>query len=106
MNIAQQIEQYLPRQLLGLVKDISGQAAKQGQRVYLVGGVVRDLLLGDPSLRSGPRFDLDLVVEGDAVKLAHKLGAEVLEAAFVIELSFLKGRDKLGQVPIHSLMRF
>ena len=54
MNIAQQIEQYLPRQLLGLVKDISGQAAKQGQRVYLVGGVVRDLLLGYPNL------DLDL----------------------------------------------
>jgi tRNA nucleotidyltransferase (CCA-adding enzyme) len=67
MNLARQIEQYLPRQLLGLVKDISGQAAKQGQRVYLVGGVVRDLLLGYPN------FDLDLVVEGDAVKLAQQV---------------------------------
>jgi tRNA nucleotidyltransferase (CCA-adding enzyme) len=67
MNLARQIEQYLPQQLLELVKDISGQAAKQGQRVCLVGGVVRDLLLGYPNL------DLDLVVEGDAVKLAQQV---------------------------------
>jgi len=67
MNLAQRIERYLPRQLLELVKDISGQASNQGQRVYLVGGVVRDLLLGYPNL------DLDLVVEGDAVKLAQQV---------------------------------
>ena len=71
MNLARQIERHLPEQLLELVKDISGQAAKHGETVYLVGGVVRDLLLRDPSLRSGPRFDLDMVVEGDAVKLAQ-----------------------------------
>ena len=61
------MEQYLPRQLLELVKDISRQAAERGERVYLVGGVVRDLLLGYPN------FDLDLVVEGDAVKLAQQV---------------------------------
>lgn len=36
--------------------------------VYLVGGAVRDLLLGRP------RADLDLVVEGDAAALAERLG--------------------------------
>ncbi len=61
------MEQYLPRQLLEMVQDISRQAANLGQRVYIVGGVVRDLLLGYPN------FDLDLVVEGDAVKLAQKV---------------------------------
>jgi tRNA nucleotidyltransferase (CCA-adding enzyme) len=61
------MEQYLPRQLLKLVQDISGQAVKLGQRIYIVGGVVRDLLLGYPN------FDLDLVVEGDAVKLAQQV---------------------------------
>jgi len=40
---------------------------RQGQNLYLVGGVVRDLLLG----RSN--FDLDLVVEGDAIELARQL---------------------------------
>jgi tRNA nucleotidyltransferase (CCA-adding enzyme) len=67
MNLSRQIEQYLPRQILELVRDISGQAALQGQRIYLVGGMVRDLLLGYPNI------DLDLVVEGNAVKLAQQV---------------------------------
>jgi len=87
MNLARQIEQYLPRQLLELVRDISGQAAKQGQRVYLVGGVVRDLLLGYPN------FDLDLVVEGDAVKLAQQV-AENSQANLLAHHRF--GTAKLG----------
>jgi tRNA nucleotidyltransferase (CCA-adding enzyme) len=41
--------------------------------VYLVGGAVRDLLLGHG------RSDLDLVVVGDAAALARTLGAEALE---------------------------
>jgi len=81
MNLTRQIEQYLPRQLLELVRDISGQATKQGQRVYLVGGVVRDLLLGYPN------FDLDLVVEGDAVKLAQQV-AETSQAKLLVHHLF------------------
>jgi len=87
MNLARQIEQYLPQQLLELVKDISEQATKQGQRVYLVGGVVRDLLLGYPN------FDLDLVVEGDAVKLAQQV-AETSQAKLLAHHRF--GTAKLG----------
>src|SRR3954453_19960535 len=41
--------------------------------VYLVGGAVRDLLLGHG------RADVDLVVEGDAAALAARLGAEPVE---------------------------
>jgi tRNA nucleotidyltransferase (CCA-adding enzyme) len=41
--------------------------------VYVVGGAVRDLLLGLG------RADLDLVVEGDAPALAARLGAEAVE---------------------------
>jgi tRNA nucleotidyltransferase (CCA-adding enzyme) len=40
--------------------------------VYLVGGAVRDLLLGRG------RADIDLVVEGDAAALAARLGADVV----------------------------
>jgi len=81
MNLARQIEQYLPRQLLELVKDVSGQAAELGQRVYLVGGIVRDLLLGYPN------FDLDLVAEGDAVKLAQQV-AETSQAKLLAHHRF------------------
>ena len=89
MNLARQIEQYLPRQLLELVKDISRQAAKRGQRVYLVGGVVRDLLLGYPN------FDLDLVVEGDAVKLAQQV-AETSQAKLLAHHRFGTAKLRYG----------
>jgi tRNA nucleotidyltransferase (CCA-adding enzyme) len=39
--------------------------------VYLVGGAVRDLLLGIAP------HDLDVAVEGDAVALAHRLGGQI-----------------------------
>jgi len=44
------------------------RAAAEGQRVALVGGVVRDLLRGEE-----PR-EVDLVVEGDAIAYARRLG--------------------------------
>jgi tRNA nucleotidyltransferase (CCA-adding enzyme) len=47
--------------------------AADGQPVYLVGGAVRDLLLGRA------RGDIDLVVVGDAGALATRLGADVVE---------------------------
>ncbi len=81
MNLTRQIEQYLPRHLLELVKDISRQAAGQGQRGYLVGGIVRDLLLNHPN------FDLDLVVKGDAVKLAQQV-AETTQAKLLAHHRF------------------
>jgi tRNA nucleotidyltransferase (CCA-adding enzyme) len=43
----------------------------RGESVYLVGGAVRDLLLGRES------FDVDLAVEGDAIEFARGLGGEV-----------------------------
>lgn len=43
----------------------------RGEGVYLVGGAVRDLLLGRKS------FDVDLAVEGDAIAFARGLGGEV-----------------------------
>ena len=52
--------------LIGRLQHVAGPP-----NVYLVGGAVRDLLLG------GEPFDLDLVVEGDAAELAAGLGGEL-----------------------------
>jgi tRNA nucleotidyltransferase (CCA-adding enzyme) len=49
---------------LALLRAIVAEADRQGGPVYLVGGFVRDLLLGRPNL------DLDLVFEGNAIRLA------------------------------------
>lgn len=50
--------------------------------VYLVGGTVRDILLGEPG------FDVDIAVEGDAVAFARSLG-KVLRAR-------VRTHDKFG----------
>ena len=41
-----------------------------------------------------------------AVKLVEKLGAEVSQISFLIELSFLKGREKLGDKEVVALMTY
>ena len=52
----------------------------------------------------------DLIATGGtaaaAVELVSKLGGEVVECAFVIELSFLKGREKLKPCGVYSIMQY
>ena len=38
--------------------------------------------------------------------LLEELGAEVVGAAFIIELTFLNGREKLGDFPVHALITY
>ena len=80
MNLAGEIEQYLPQYLLELVKNICELAEQLEYQVYLVGGVVRDLLLGYAN------FDLDLVVEGNAVMLARQIETSPLLSQRIGEL--------------------
>ena len=52
----------------------------------------------------------DLIATGGTAaataELVSKLGATVVECAFVIELSFLKGREKLRPHGVHSILRY
>lgn len=80
-NLAREIEEQLPAELASLMHLAGKTATQQDQRLYLVGGVVRDLLLGKPNL------DLDLVVEGDAIKLAQAL-AKAISAKITIHHPF------------------
>ncbi len=67
VNLTAKIEKQLPAELVEFMQVAGMVAVGQGQSLYLVGGVVRDLLLGRANL------DLDLVVEGDALNLAPPL---------------------------------
>jgi len=40
------------------------------------------------------------------VDLVRKLGGNIVEAAFIIELEFLNGRDKLEDIPVFSLVKY
>ncbi|MBM3128575.1 MAG: CBS domain-containing protein [Chloroflexi bacterium] len=66
-EMAMRLEQWLPPELLALLRDASQIARELGFSLYVVGGFVRDLLLNQPTL------DLDLVVEGNAIALAQAL---------------------------------
>ncbi len=66
-EIQQLLKDTLPAPLLELLVQARDTANKMGHSLYVVGGFVRDLLLGLATL------DLDLVVEGDAIALAKEL---------------------------------
>ncbi len=52
----------------------------------------------------------DLLATGGTIeaclKLAQRQNADVIGAAFVIELAFLKGRDRLKSLPVNSLISY
>lgn len=59
-----------------VLKTVGEEAAELGQAVHLVGGFVRDLLLGQVEAGADPvSLDMDLVVEGDAIRLAKRMQA-------------------------------
>ena len=43
---------------------------------------------------------------GATVKMVREMGAEVVGAAFLIELTFLHGRDRLADIPFFSLIQY
>ncbi|MDD4954225.1 MAG: CCA tRNA nucleotidyltransferase [Candidatus Omnitrophica bacterium] len=57
----------LPGETEGIIHAVKQICARQGMSAYLVGGFVRDLLLGVKNL------DLDIAVEGDGIKFAENL---------------------------------
>ncbi|HRQ38787.1 MAG TPA: CBS domain-containing protein [Chloroflexota bacterium] len=66
-ELRQLLMEKLPSPLWALVRAIGEVAAELGLPLYFVGGIVRDLLLGQSPT------DLDMVVEGDAIRLARQL---------------------------------
>jgi adenine phosphoribosyltransferase len=92
---------------------------KPGKLPYDVQSVDYALEYGNASLEA----HIDAVNEGDRIllvddvlatggtarascELVEKLGGEVVACAFVMELSFLNGREQLTDYPLHSVMTF
>ncbi len=67
-NISNLLNSGLPVKMYKLLLQIRNLADREKQKVFLVGGIIRDLLLKYP-----PGKDIDLVVIGDAVDFAYKL---------------------------------
>jgi len=56
------------------------------------------VLMVDDLLATGGTMEAGL-------KLIRRIGGEPVACSFVIELSALQGRNKLGDVPVHSLLK-
>jgi adenine phosphoribosyltransferase len=94
-------------------------ARKPGKLPYLTVGAKYALEYGFDALemhvdalRPGTRVLVhdDLLATGGTarakVNLVEQLGAEVVGAAFVVELAFLNGRDRLYGYDVHSLVTY
>jgi len=69
-EIRRLMDEALPDGLRATLLKARDVANALGYSLFIVGGFVRDLLLGAPTL------DLDLVVEGDAIRMAKQLAAQ------------------------------
>lgn len=92
---------------------------KPGKLPYDVHSVSYDLEYGSATLEAhidafsaSDRVLLidDLLATGGTAKascdLVEKLGAKIVACAFVVELDFLEGRNKLSDYEIHSLLHY
>ncbi|MFQ5671819.1 MAG: CBS domain-containing protein [Nitrospinales bacterium] len=70
-NLKSLIKERLPKHIIRLLEVTAATADKAAMSAYVVGGFVRDLLIGIEN------FDLDIVVEGDGIVFANKLGAKL-----------------------------
>lgn len=87
-NLAAEIEARLPVPVTRLIRTVGSTAARRGYNSYLVGGVVRDILLDRPSL------DIDIMIEGDAISLAKAI-ADTAGAKLLIHKAFGTARFDL-----------
>lgn len=64
------------------------------------------------AIRRGDRVLIvdDLIATGGTAQatraLIERIGGEVVGFSFLVELTFLKGREKLGNIPVHSLIKY
>lgn len=61
----------LPGGVYTLLEKIGHTAENAGMKAFVVGGFVRDLLLREDT------FDVDIVIEGDAIEFSQKLSEEI-----------------------------
>jgi tRNA nucleotidyltransferase (CCA-adding enzyme) len=69
-NMAAVLKERLPRRVIELLKELGRVADLMGFNAYLVGGLVRDILLKRENL------DVDIVIEGDGIKFAQEFAGQ------------------------------
>ena len=66
VNYINRLRQFIPKDTLEKLEKLGEVAQELGYRAYIVGGIVRDIVMGRKNL------DIDILVEGDARELAKR----------------------------------
>jgi len=88
-NLTAEIEARLPGPVIRLVRTVGITAARCGFNSYLVGGIVRDMLLNRPAA------DIDIMVEGEAIDLAQAI-ADKAWAKLTVHKAFGTASYRIG----------
>ena len=97
----------IDKRILKVIRDIGRAADRQGLRAYIVGGVVRDMILDRKNL------DIDIVTEGPAIPFARsvakaagskitvypRFGTATLQWSFGLRLDFVAARQEFYPHP-------
>ncbi|MFC5712514.1 CBS domain-containing protein [Thalassorhabdus alkalitolerans] len=70
-NLAKEMNDHLPEEIFDFLEEVSHLADALELKVYMIGGIVRDLIMGRPN------YDVDIVVEGNGISFAEKLSSQV-----------------------------
>lgn len=107
INLLGALERALPAKMFQVLGKISSLADREDIRVFLVGGLVRDLLMGENSV------DFDVVVEGDGIAFAKdvsmmlagtlsaypKFGTATVVVGGVIKIDIAGARTEFYEYP-------
>lgn len=71
INLMKNIKELFPKDIIKILQLVSSLAKEDKNKVYLVGGIIRDIILNKPNL------DIDIVVEKDGISFSKKLAAKL-----------------------------
>jgi tRNA nucleotidyltransferase (CCA-adding enzyme) len=69
-NLTHMLKEQVPENILNILRQFGDCADRLGYRAYLVGGMVRDILLKQANI------DIDIVIEGDGIAFAHEFAKD------------------------------
>ena len=88
----------LPYETVDMTYDLEYGTATVEMHTDAIGKGQRVLIVDDLLATGG--------TAGAACELVKKLGGEIVECAFIVELSFLNGREKIEGVPVYSMISY
>ncbi|WP_297888383.1 CBS domain-containing protein [Sulfurihydrogenibium sp.] len=88
LDYSNKLREFFPKDIFNIIKEVGEYAEKLGYKAYIIGGVVRDIVMGKKSL------DIDIIVEGSAVDLVRNF-AKAKNLNFHIYPEFMTGNITL-----------